>query len=138
MLSRRKFFAGCALCAITGFAATDASAQSSPPAGTPGLTRKLLQQIDGPTPGYVTIVAEVIIDAGAKVARHTHPGIESSYIVEGGGELVVEGQPNRMIKAGDGFQIPVGVPHLLNNGDKPTKLTGTYIIEKGKPLASPA
>ncbi len=137
MLSRR-FFVGCALCSIGGFAATAVSAQSTPGAAPGGLTRKILQQIDGPVPGYVTVVVEVTIDPGATVPRHTHPGIESSYIIEGGGELIVDGQANRQLGPGDGFQIPVAIPHSLKNGSKATKLAGTYVVEKGKPLASPA
>jgi quercetin dioxygenase-like cupin family protein len=138
MLTRR-LFASCALCgitgAVTGFAATEVKAQ---PAGTTAVTRKILQQTDGPAEGYVTIIVEVQIDPGALVPWHTHPGIESAYIVEGGGELMVKGQPNRQAKPGDGFQIPTATPHALQNGDKPTKVAATYVIEKGKPLASPA
>lgn len=55
MLTRRGF-AGCAICAATGFIATDASAQGAPPVATVGYTRKILSQMDGPTPGYVTIL----------------------------------------------------------------------------------
>ncbi len=53
MLTRRDFagIASCALCAVTGFIATDASAQGTAPATTPGVTRKILSQTDGPTPG---------------------------------------------------------------------------------------
>jgi quercetin dioxygenase-like cupin family protein len=141
MLTRRGFagFASCALCAITGFAATDASAQTTPPATTPGVTRKILSQTDGPVPGYVTIIVEAEIEAGVTVARHTHPGIESAYILEGGLELPVEGQPTRMMKPGDGFVIPAGTPHAGGkNGDKKTRIASTYVVEKGKPLASPA
>ena len=141
MLTRRGFagFASCALCAITGFVATDASAQTTPPATTPGVTRKILSQTDGPVPGYVTIIVEAEIEAGVTVARHTHPGIESAYILEGGLELPIEGQPTRMMKPGDGFVIPAGTPHAGGkNGDKNTRIASTYVVEKGKPLASPA
>jgi quercetin dioxygenase-like cupin family protein len=137
MLSRR-FFAGCALCAIGGLAATAAEAQTTPPAATAGVKRTILKQTDGPVPGYVTVTAEAEIDAGATVARHTHPGIESGYLIEGGGELSVDGQPSQMLKPGDGFQNPAGVPHGLKNGPKTSKLAITYIVEKGKPLATPA
>jgi len=136
MLSRR-FFAGCALCAIGGLAATSVEAQT-PPAATGGVKRTILKQTDGPVPGYVTVTAEAEIEAGATVARHTHPGIESGYLIEGGGELSVDGQPSQMLKPGDGFQNPVGVPHGLKNGPKTSRLAITYIVEKGKPLASPA
>ena len=138
MLTRRGF-AGCALCAITGFIASDASAQGAPPAATPGIKRKILSQMDGPMPGYVTINMEVEIDPGVTVARHTHPGIESSYVLEGGFELPVQGQPTRMLKAGDGFQIPPETPHAGGKpGDKKSRIAITYVVKKGKPLASPA
>lgn len=140
-LTRRGFaeFATCALCALTGFMATDASADANPPpAATPGLKRKILSQIDGPAPGYVTINAEVEIDPGLAVARHTHPGIESSYVIEGEISLEVQGQPMRTFKTGDGFQVPPVTPHGGKNGNGKTRLAINYIVEKDKPLASPA
>ena len=65
-------------------------------------------------------------------------GLNSSYVVEGGLELSVDGQGTRTFKAGDGFQVPTGTPHGGKNGNKPTTLAVTYVVEKGKPLASPA
>jgi quercetin dioxygenase-like cupin family protein len=134
---QRRLFVGCALCSIGGLAATAIAAQAPAPA-PPGLRRRILQQTDGPMPGYVTVVVEVEIDAGATVARHTHPGIESSYVTEGSGELLIDGQPGRRVQAGEGFQMPVAVPHSYRNDDKPARLAATFIVEKGKPLASPA
>jgi quercetin dioxygenase-like cupin family protein len=141
MLTRRGFagFASCAICGITEFIATEASAQGAPVAVTPGLTRKILAQMDGPMPGYVTVNAEVEIEPGVFIARHTHPGIESGYLLEGGIDLAIQGQPTRSLKPGDGFQVPAETPHAGGkNGDKKTKLAVTYVVEKGKPLASPA
>ena len=142
MLTRRGFagFASCAICAVTGFVATDASAaEGAPPAAMPGVKRKLLSQMDGPMLGYVTLNMEVEIEPGVTVPRHTHPGIESSYVLEGGFELPIQGQPTRMLKAGDGFQIPPETPHAGGKpGDKKTRIAITYVVEKGKPLVSPA
>src|SRR6266540_2732584 len=137
MLTRRGFagFASCAICAVTGFVATEASAQGAPAATTPGVTRKILSKTDGPTPGYVTLLVEAEIEAGVTVGRHTHPGIESAYVLEGGFELPIEGQPTRMLKPGDGFQVPAATPHA---GGKPgaakSRILITYVVEKGKPL----
>ena len=141
MLTRRGFagFASCAICGITEFVAAEASAQGAPPAATGGVTRKILSQTDGPTPGYVTLLVEATIEPGVAVGRHTHPGIESAYVLEGGFELPVAGQPTRTLKAGDGFQIPPDTPH---GGGAPgaakSRVLITYVVEKGKPLASPA
>ena len=90
-------------------------------------------------PGYTTIVMEVTIAKGTTIARHTHPGIKFSYVMEGSVDLPVEGQPTRSIKAGEAFQVPPETPHA---GGPPTendiRVLTNYIVEKGKPLASPA
>lgn len=142
MLTRRGFagFASCALCGITEFVAAEASAQGTPPAASSGgVTRKILSQTDGPAPGYVTLLVEATIEPGVAVGRHTHPGIESAYVLEGGFELPVQGQPTRIIKPGDGFQIPPETPHAGGKaGESKSRILITYVVEKGKPLASPA
>jgi quercetin dioxygenase-like cupin family protein len=133
MLSRRKF-AACALCAAVGFAATavgDANAQM--PAG---LKRTILSKTDMPDGKYVALLVAVEIDAGVVVPRHTHPGVESAYCLDGSAQLSVKGQPDRMVKAGDGFQVPTETPHNAKVGDKPFKLIVTYTVEKDKPLAT--
>jgi len=129
----------CAAGAVSALAPGVALAADGPAVnGTPGLSRKLIAQMDGPMPGYVTITAEVTIEPNATVGRHTHPGIESGYVVEGGIDLPIEGQPTRALKPGDGFQVPVGTPHAgAPNGPARTKIVSTYIVEKGRPLATP-
>ena len=137
MLTRRGF-ASCALCAITGFIATDALAQGAPPAAG-GVTRKILSQTDGPAAGYETLLVEATIEPGVAVGRHTHPGIESAYVLEGGFELPIQGQETRMLKAGDAVQIPPDTPHAGGKaGTAKSRLIITYVVQKGKPLASPA
>ena len=102
MLTRRAFtgVVSCAICAMASeFMATEAAAQAPPPAATAGVTRKILSQTDGPAPGYQTLLVEATIEAGVAVGRHTHPGIESAYVLEGGFELPIQGQPTRTIKS---------------------------------------
>ncbi len=140
MLTRREFagVATCAICAAAGLTGAAAAADSAPSA-TQGLTRKVLSQTDGPMPGYVTIIAQVEIEPGVTVARHKHPGIESGYVVAGGIDLPIEGQPTKSLKPGDGFQVPAETPHAGGpNGAQKTTIVSTYVVEKGKPLASPA
>ena len=96
MLTRRTF-AVCALCAAAGFLATGAEAQT---AATAGLKRTLLKQTDGPTEGYVTVEMRVDIEPGAAVARHTHPGVESGYLVEGGIDLAINRRRSREPEGG--------------------------------------
>jgi quercetin dioxygenase-like cupin family protein len=141
MLTRRGFtsVASCAICGISELITSGALAQGAAPVTTGGVTRKILSQTDGPVPGYVTILVEATIEPGVSVGRHTHPGIESSFVMEGGFELPIQGQPTRTLKAGDGFQIPAETPHA---GGKPPdvkcRILITYVVDKAKPLATPA
>ena len=132
MLKRRVF---CYLCAALGVAAgtvTAAEAQSA------GIKRTIASTVDGPSPGYHTVLAEVEIAPNAAVARHTHPGVESTYILEGGGVFSVRGQSDRRVKATDAVQVPPEVPHSFQNGPQTTRLIANYVVEKDKPLATPA
>jgi len=140
MLTRRGFtgFASCALCAITGFAAPDASAQT-PTAATPGVTRKILSQTDAQRRDMSRCWWNIEIAAGVTIGRHTHPGIESAYMLEGGFDLPIEGQPTKSFKPGDAIIIPANTPHAGGkNGDKKSRIVATYILGKDKPIASPA
>ena len=76
-------------------------------------------------------------DPGAAVPKHTHPGEEVGYILQGELTVEVEGKPAQTLKAGDSFFIPAGTVHSGKNASKsPTVVLSTYIVEKGKPLAS--
>lgn len=112
-------FTGCAL------------AQSS------GIKRTPLQKIEYPD-GYTVVTAIAEVPAGGAAGRHTHPGIETGYVLEGELELVIDGKPTVMVKAGESYQIPAGVVHDAKAGDKPFKVLAIYVVDKSKPLASPA
>lgn len=104
-----------------------------------GLTRTMVLKEDVSVPGREAVVARVEVAAGAIAGWHTHPGEEISYVMEGEATLMVAGQANRKIKAGEAFVIPAGVVHnAQNEGTTPVKLVGVYVVEKGKPLATPA
>jgi len=107
-------------------------------AQNPGIKRTIVKTQDVSN-GHQAIIASVTIAPGASAGRHTHPGEEISYVIEGEGEVLIEGQPPLHIKAGDGFVIPAGAVHDAHNtGAVPIKLAAVYYIEKGKPLATPA
>ena len=105
----------------------------------PGFTRKMLQdQAVGATDRHaVQVIAEFV--PGGAAGKHTHPGEELGYVLEGTLQLEVAGQPPRTLNAGEVFFIPAGVVHDGRNiGAGPAKVLATYVVEKGKPVASPA
>ena len=104
-----------------------------------GLTRTLVGKADVSVPGREAVVARVEVAPGAKAGRHTHPGDEIGYVLEGEATLLIDGQPPRQVKAGESYVVPAGIAHdAHNNGSTAIKLLGVYVVEKGKPLATPA
>ena len=104
-----------------------------------GISRSILQQQDiADLPGHVAVLATVELPAGAAIDRHTHPGTEIGYVLDGSGTLTVEGEEPRPIKSGDSWVIPAGKPHDGKAGpDGSIKVLAVFVVEKGKPLASP-
>ena len=69
------------------------------------------------------------------MVKHTHPGEEIIYILEGSLEYEVDGQPTRTYNAGDALTVPAGVIHAVRNvGSGNAAELATYVVEKGKPL----
>ena len=129
-------------CAVITFAfAGTAATQSQPPAAatqTGNIKRIPLQKFDVPGTQYETIIGIAEIGPNAMIGRHTHPGPESGYMLDGEMVLMIVGQPDKTLKAGDSYQIPAGAVHDGKSGPKGAKVIATYVVEKGKPLASPA
>jgi quercetin dioxygenase-like cupin family protein len=103
-----------------------------------GFTRTALQTQDLSAPGRVAVQAMAEFDQGAAVGKHTHPGEELTYVLEGQIELRIDGQPPRTVKAGEVLFVPAGQVHdATNTGSGKARVLATYIVEKGKPVASP-
>ena len=102
----------------------------------PAIKRTVLRSIDYPA-GYTTVTAIVEVAPGACSGRHTHPGIDSGYVMQGDFVLKIDGKPDQTLKAGNSYETSPQMPHdgCSVSG---TKLIDTFVIEKGKPLASPA
>src|SRR5215472_13816158 len=101
----------------------------------PGLKRTDLQRQDLSVPGREVVQSRVDIGLEAPLVRHTHPGEEIIYVLEGSLEYQIEGQPPMTFHAGDALTVPAGVVHAVRNagGGNAAELA-TYVVEKGQPL----
>lgn len=103
-----------------------------------GFSRTVLQRGDISTPNHEVVTAVAEFQPGATVGMHTHPGEEVAYVLEGTVLLEQQGKPAATLKAGDTFLIPSGAPHnATNKGTGRARVLANYIVEKGKPLATP-
>jgi len=106
-------------------------------AQAPGFKRIPVQDQDLSIAGRHAVQAKAEFDPGGAIGRHTHPGEELSIVLEGTLVLEVDGQPPRTVKAGESFFIPADVIHAGKNaGSGKAVVFATYIVEKGKPVAT--
>jgi quercetin dioxygenase-like cupin family protein len=122
-----------ALAVVAAFAAVVVVAQA------PGIKRTVLQKGEASAVERDVVLARAELSPGGSTGRHTHPGPEIGYVLEGTPLLEIDGQPPRQLKPGDSYVIPAGTVHNAKvTGDKLGVVLATYVVEKGKPLATPA
>ena len=103
------------------------------------IKRTVLEKKDLSTPGREGLLVLVEFTPGAREAKHTHPGDLFAYLKEGSLTLSREGMPTVTLTPGEVFFVPAEKVHWGECGEKsPCKVLVTFIVEKGKPLSSPA
>jgi len=103
-----------------------------------GLRRTDLQRHDLSAPGREVVQVRVDFDPGYAAPRHTHPGEEIIYVLEGTLEYEIGGK-RVTANRGDALFVPAGVVHSARNiGRGNAAELATYVVEKGKPLVVPA
>ena len=140
MIHRHVFGAALLALANTLLLGTSAHAQTAPPAVTQGATnvkRTVLQKVDvpGSNSEAVTVLAEIV--PSLLIGKHMHFGVEVGYVVAGDIVLLIDGKPEQALKVGDSYVVPANATHDAKSGPGGTKLLITYIVEKGKALATP-
>jgi|HubBroStandDraft_1064217.scaffolds.fasta_scaffold381383_2 quercetin dioxygenase-like cupin family protein len=112
----------------------------SPASAQAGAVHKtMLQDQPFPEPLFHSVTIRTVVDPKGDVARHIHPGLEIGYVISGQARLMVAGQPPRPLAKGDSFAVPRDTVHELDNvGPGPLTVLSTYVVDAGKPVASPA
>jgi quercetin dioxygenase-like cupin family protein len=96
----------------------NAAAQTPPPAGT----AELLVQPLSDLPGREVRITLLDRPPGNASPPHHHPGHHTfGYVVEGSYELGINGQPTKLLKAGDTFYEPPGAIHSVSKNASPDK-----------------
>jgi quercetin dioxygenase-like cupin family protein len=117
------------LIAVSGLALHVTQAQQ------PGIKRTDALRHDLGVHGREVIQVRVDFDPGVAFGKHSHPGAEVAYVLEGALEYQLEGEPPVTLKAGKALFIPAGTIHAAKNvGTGNAAELATYIVEKGKPL----
>ncbi|MBP0620717.1 cupin domain-containing protein [Cupriavidus consociatus] len=90
-------------------------------------------------PGRDAIQVRVDFDPGALAPKHSHPGEEIAYVLQGTLEYQLDDKPPVTLKAGEALFIPAGSVHSARNvGSGKASELATYIVRKDVPLLVPA
>ena len=81
----------------------------------PGIKRTDLLRQDLSVPGREIVQVRVDFAPGVEFGKHSHPGEEIAYVLEGSLEYEVEGKPPVTLKAGEVLFIPAGTIHSAKN-----------------------
>jgi quercetin dioxygenase-like cupin family protein len=103
------------------------------------VVRNIMERHDqSGVPNKEIVIGTASFPAGSSIGFHTHPGDESGYVLSGSIILKTQGQPDRVLKAGDSFFNPRGAVHsvlALANGEGGVAVS-SWIVDKGQPLAT--
>ncbi len=85
------------------------------------------------------VMARLVIQPGAFLPRHTHPGDEFVYVLDGG-MIQPEGQDPTTFETGASLHFPRDVVHggFTVVGDKAITVLTTHIVDAGVPMVIPA
>lgn len=101
------------------------------------ITRTILERFDVPDSAYETVVMLVEMAPQVNSGLHTHPGFDAAYLLKGSLMVLEQGQPDKPIHPGESWHVPPGAVHEVKIGGQTTKVLAVYVVEKGKPLATP-
>jgi quercetin dioxygenase-like cupin family protein len=110
---------------------------ASAPADEP--KRTVLKRADLTGTNIEIIVSTLEVPPGNTIAKHTHPGEEAVYVLEGATLQFPDGREVTRPAGEAGVNIR-DVPHAGYKvvGDKTLKLLTVHIVDKGKPMTVPA
>jgi quercetin dioxygenase-like cupin family protein len=134
MFTRRGFVLGAVYSTMTVASSSGRADARGGPDTPHKIPLKILRKIEYPGEKYACVLVEVDLEPRELVPRHMHPGVESTYLDSGSILLSVRGQPDRMVKTGEGYQIPPYTPHNIRNGPDRSKIVSTLVVEKDKPM----
>jgi quercetin dioxygenase-like cupin family protein len=102
--------------------------------------RTILERHDqSGVPGKEIVIGTATLPPGSVIGYHTHPGDEAGYVLKGTLILKTQGQPDRVLKAGESFFNPRGAVHSLAvaPGSDGGMAVSSWIVDKGVPMATP-
>lgn len=87
--------------------------------------------------GWQASIRELTFPPGLTSPKHTHPGFVLGYVLGGKFRFHIEGEPQKLLSAGETFYEAPGAIHLPSgsaSASKPARILVVQFAEKGKEL----
>ncbi len=84
-------------------------------------------------PGKEVIISMVELPPGAKSPKHTHPGEEYAFVIEGEAIQMIGQNAEETVRPGKVAPIPYGQPHYVRTDKGPLRAIVFRIHDAGKP-----
>ena len=111
-----------------------------PAAAQDGVSRTVLQQsfLNG-APDYTVIVSKLVLEPGARIPLHRHPGDEHAVVLTDGTAEMADGSTMTLTPDMTMF-FPMGTVHggVTNTGDAPIEMLTTHVVLATEPFQIPA
>jgi quercetin dioxygenase-like cupin family protein len=91
--------------------------------------------------GWQGTMLEVTYPPGVVSAAHQHPGPTFGYVVRGKIRWAINGEPGRVLEAGQSFFEPMGSVHSTSanaSESEPAVISVVILSKPGEPLSKPA
>ncbi len=101
--------------------------------------RTVLKRADLTGTNMEIVISALEVPPGVSIAKHSHPGEEAVYVLEGATLQFPDGREVSR-PAGEAGVNVLDVPHAGYKvvGDKPLRLLTVHFVDKGKPMTVPA
>jgi quercetin dioxygenase-like cupin family protein len=117
------------LCTTLGLGSAIANMKSAPVKNRP---TQVLQRIVVPETDYEVGMGLGEMAPNTMKSRRIQSGPEMVYVLQGELILMLDGQPAKVIKKGESFQIDASVPHATKAGQNGAKFLATWVVKQGK------
>lgn len=90
--------------------------------------------------GWQGTMLEVTYPPGVSSAAHQHPGPTFGYVVKGKIRWAINGEPARVLEAGQSFFEPLGSVHSTSanaSDTEPATISVVILGKQGEPLSKP-
>lgn len=127
-----------ATAAAFGLAEANASAAEKPASGRKSVFQQALPDLK--LEDWQVTALELTFSPGVTSPKHHHPGFVLGYVLEGEYRFQLQGEKERIIRAGEMFYEPPGAVHTLSesaNPSKPVKVLALVFGNKNQPISTP-